>query len=128
MAAWAARLGRAAVVAQLPDNAQADYTAAELFTGLVNGLRAAGVLEGPAQGSMSSALTLAGLVLAPLAGYWKPFLRLGRQLRVNDELGALLDGNGIELGRMQATEPGVVVSYLAAGEVGAGSALAVIGR
>lgn len=128
MAAWAVQLRRAAVVVQLPDASKVDYAVEELFAGLVNGLRAAGALVGPAPGSTSVALTLVGVVLAPLASHWEPLLRVGQQLRVNDALGALLDGRGNELGRMQATEPGIVVSYIAAGDVDAGAALAVIGR
>jgi predicted deacylase len=128
MAAWAAQLERAAVLVQVSDASQADRTAEKVFGGLVNGLRAAGALEGPASGSMSAALTLVGLVIAPVAGHWQPALRVGQQLRLNDHLGTLLDDFGNELGRMQATVSGIVVSYIVAGKVNAGAALAVIGR
>jgi predicted deacylase len=128
MAAWAAQLERAAVLVQVSDASQADRTAEKVFGGLVNGLRAAGALEGPASGSMSAALTLVGLVIAPVAGLWEPALRVGQQLRLNDHLGTLLDDFGNELGRMQATVSGIVVSYIVAGKVNAGAALAVIGR
>ena len=128
IAAQAARLDRTAVLAQLPDDSQTHPSAEELFGGLVNGLRAAGALEGPATTSDCAALMLAGVVIVPVAGQWEPALRIGQRLRVHDELGVLRDTSGGELGRMRATEAGIVVSYRMADAVKTGDALAVIGR
>lgn len=124
--AWAARLGRAAVVVQLPDTAHAS-AGARLFDGLVNGLRAAGMLAGSRRSAPTRPLVLAGIVVAPVTGFWEPAPAVAQELLVGDALGAFSDAFGGRVGRLDATLSGVVVSHRAPGWVARGAPLAVIG-
>lgn len=115
LAGNAVLLGKPAILAEVGGNGlSSDDDVYSVYQGLINTLRALGVLEGLRPPVQVTWLAPGIQATAPVTGLWRPAVTLHQAVRPGDLLGALTDPLGDELARVASTQAGVVVYYLSA--------------
>jgi predicted deacylase len=115
LVANAALLGKAAIFAAAGGNALAgDDDVQAVYQGLVNALRALGVLEGMRPASDVRWLAPGARIVAPGDGLWRPAVALEQQVADGEPLGTLTDLLGHEIARLDAPTSGMVLSFMSA--------------
>lgn len=97
-----------------------------VYQGLVNSLRALGVLGGLRTPTTTRWLQPGATITAPLDGLWRPSIAPRQSVAANTPIGALLDPLGNEIATISSPADGVVLHYLSALSARQGDVLAFV--
>jgi predicted deacylase len=123
----ATRLGIPSIFVEVGGNALAsDDDTLTVYQGLINSLRALGVLEGLRPPTTTRWLTHGTTISAPLDGLWRPSITPRQMVAANTTLGTLLDPLGNEIAMISSPAGGVVLYYLSALSARQGDVLAYL--
>lgn len=115
MLGYAALAGKVGLLAEVGGNGLAsDEQVFSVYQGLVNALRALGMLGGQIPDTTVTWLQPGALASAPQDGLWRPAVTLEQQVSKGDTLGTLSDLLGNEVALLTADEPGMVLYYMSA--------------
>jgi predicted deacylase len=129
LTANATLLGVASIFVEVGGNALAsDDETLIVYQGLINSLRALGVLEGLRTPATTRWLQPGATITAPADGLWRPAMESRQSVSADTPLGTLLDLLGNELATISTPESGVILSYLSALAARQGDVLAYLAR
>lgn len=127
--AWMAQRGRIAIRWRAPTAVEERLDATErVFQGVIDVLRAFGMLDGQLSPSGSRPLQPPANALAPTAGFWSPAARPGQRLRIDDKLGSFHDLQGHELGNLLTNISGILLGVSDVVRVEPGQPVAELAR
>jgi len=129
LTANATLLGVASIFVEVGGNALAsDDETLIVYQGLINSLRALGVLEGLRTPAATRWLQPGATIIAPADGLWRPALELRQSVSANAPLGTLLDPLGNEIATITTPASGIILYYLSALSARQGNVLASLAR
>jgi hypothetical protein len=109
-AGWMAARGRPAIRLRVPSEVDDRSAAVErVFQGLIDVLRAFGMLEGQLSPTGSNLVQPPAYADSPTSGYWSAAARPGQRIRIDDALGSFRDGQGNELGNLLTNVSGLLL-------------------
>ncbi len=122
-------LGVPTIFVEVGGNALApDDQTLTVYQGLINTLRALGILEGLRTPTATRWLQPGTNITAAVDGLWRPTVELRQSVSANTPLGTLLDMLGNEIATITTPTDGVVLYYLSALSARQGDVLAYVAR